>query len=163
MSEVGIANQIISAWQRHNKILIDLITAIPAKGLGAVPLESRGRTVAAQFYHLDRVRRGWTAYHKTGQKPKLDKFDKENPPNKTDLKKLLRESSKEVEDFLKGAVKNGFTPKMFNKEIVRWYTYLVEHESHHRGSILLALKQNNIKLPQKVVMDRIWGRWMFGK
>ena len=37
--------------------------------------------------------------------------------------------------------------------------YFIAHESHHRGSILLTLKQCGEKIPDAVK----WGLWEWGK
>jgi uncharacterized damage-inducible protein DinB len=37
--------------------------------------------------------------------------------------------------------------------------YFISHESHHRGSILLTLKQCGEKIPDAVK----WGLWEWGK
>jgi len=158
-----LAGQVLETWRRHNEILLLLLAAIPAKGMTALPAGSRGRTVALQFAHVDHVRRGWLSYFETGKRPKLPRDDKANPPNKPQLKKTLRDSARKVEAFLSDCIQTDAVPKRFSDHALRWMGYLIAHESHHRGQIALALKQSGLRLPEKVSMDGLWGRWFAGK
>ena len=162
--DVGnLADQVGGAWQRHNEVMLYLLDEIPSAGLKAVPADSRGRDVAAQFHHLIRVREGWVHFHTTGRRPTLERFDKAKPPIKAQLKKALRDSGKSVGTFLERALRGEAKPRMFGGQVVRWLAYLLEHESHHRGQMMLALKQAGLRLPERVAVDGLWGKWIRGK
>ena len=163
MNHEELTNQILAAWHRHNDILLYLLNEISKEGLLAKPTGSRGRDVAHQFAHLNRVRLGWLHYHATGKRPKLERFEKGEIISKTHLRKALQESGKEVANFLNQALSGKIRPKLFGKNAIRWMSYLIAHESHHRGQILLALKQTGIRIPEKVAVQGIWGKWIFGK
>jgi uncharacterized damage-inducible protein DinB len=158
-----LAREILATWKRHQQILLYLLQRIPEKHLGAVPLDSKGRDVARQFAHLDRVRRGWLQMHATGKRPELPKAPKDERPKKKELSAALRESGKLVEDWLARSLRKETRVRMFGGSPVRWMGYLIAHESHHRGSILVALRQSGLRLDEKVTIQGLWGKWMFGK
>jgi len=156
----ALADQVLETWRRHQEILMALLDAVPRGGLVAVPTGSRGRDVARQLAHLDRVRRGWLHLHATGERPRLPRDDKDRRPTKVQLRKRLRESGRQVEAFLGDALRGRARTRMFGGQPVRWMGYLVAHESHHRGQIALALKQAGKRLPDGVAVETLWGRWM---
>jgi uncharacterized damage-inducible protein DinB len=51
---------------------------------------------------------------------------------------------------------------MFGQSPVQWLGYLIAHESHQRGQIMLALKQSRLQLPEGVAEDELWGPWIDG-
>jgi uncharacterized damage-inducible protein DinB len=158
-----LIDQVLATWHRHNEILLYLLQHVPPRGLGAVPAGSRGRDVARQFAHLNRTRIGWLQYHETGKRPKLPSDAGGKPPTKAQLGKALRTSGKRVEAFLDDALRHEARPRLFGKQAIRWMGYLIAHESHHRGQILLALKQTGMRLPDRIAVQGLWGRWIFGK
>jgi len=100
MTQSELISQILETWHRHNNILLFLLEEIPAEGFAAVPSQSRGRDVARQITHMYRNRLEWIHYHETGKRPTLERFDKGEPPERSQLTEFMRESGEAVAQFL---------------------------------------------------------------
>lgn len=158
-----LVDQALAAWRRHQEIMLLLLGAVPRGGLAAKPEGSRGRDVARQFAHVCRVRTGWVAYHETGTRPKLPRADAGDRPTKAQLEKSLKSTGKEVEALLAAALRGEARIRMFGGNPLRWMSYLVSHESHHRGLVAVSLKQSGKPLSEDVAVGGLWGKWMHGK
>jgi uncharacterized damage-inducible protein DinB len=157
-----LAREVLATWKRHQQILTQLLTRVPEKQLGALPTDSKGRDVARQFAHLNRTRVGWLHFHATGARPELPKSSLGERPKKKELQAALKDSGKKIEELLAKALRKEARVRLFGKSPVRWMGYLISHESHHRGQIVLALRQSGFTFDEKVSQAQ-WGKWMFGK
>jgi uncharacterized damage-inducible protein DinB len=158
----SLLEQLLISWRLNNKVNLLLLRGIPQKGFAAVPLASRGRTVAAQFAHLHKVRWAWMRYNGENVRG-IPVFRKGAQPSRAQLLKAFRVSGKAVEEYVGSRLRAGQRIKYFKGQPVRWLIYMIAHESHHRGSILLALKQNGMRMPDKVALTAVWLTWYWGK
>jgi len=147
--------QIIKTWYINNRVNLKLIDAISDEGFNCSLSKRGGRTVALQFAHLHELRL-WKldrfAHELLGGQIKITKKEK---INKSLLKKRLSESADAVAKWFEKVIDDDGTIKGFKRGVVPMLGYLISHESHHRGSILLTLKQCGHKIP-KAVSYEIW-------
>ncbi len=85
----------------------------------------------------------------------LRRFESKEQPSRAELIKALRASTQAFRRFWR-EVGDGVRPlKGQKKGIAVSVAYFVAHESHHRGSILLTLKQCGHGIDKNTVHD-IW-------
>jgi uncharacterized damage-inducible protein DinB len=87
----------------------------------------------------------------------LFKFETEEEPSKKRLKEHLEASSSRIEAFLEDSAAGTAKRRVFKKGVIPHLGYLIAHESHHRGNILLTLKQCGHNLDQ-ATRYAIWNR-----
>jgi uncharacterized damage-inducible protein DinB len=158
----SLLEQLLISWRLNNKVNLLLLRAIPQKGFSAVPLASRGRNVARQFAHMHKVRWAWMRFNGENVRG-IPVFRKGAQPSRAQLLKAFRASGKAVERYVASRLRARARIKYFKGQPVRWLIYMIAHESHHRGSILLTLKQNGMRMPDRVALTAVWLTWYWGK
>jgi uncharacterized damage-inducible protein DinB len=134
-------DQILEAWRVNHRINLRLIEKISDEGLRATLSRRGGRTVVRQFAHLHYVR----IYQLTKRAKALAEgahvFATEDEPNRRTLTAALEDSSRRIEEWIRLASEGAPGVRTFKRGLVPTVAYLIAHESHHRGNILLTLKQ----------------------
>ncbi len=149
-------DELLEAWRTNNRINLFLIDRISAAGMKCTLSRRGGRDVALQFAHIHNVR-VWHLEKRAKDLSKgLSKFESKVSPKKTELKKALTASSRAVESFLGDVLSGKPRRRGFKKGLFTTLSYFVAHESHHRGSILLTLKECGHSLDNASAYA-IWG------
>lgn len=84
----------------------------------------------------------------------LNKIEKPAVITKNLLVTSFNNSGKAIEQILDKGFKEGKI-KNFKPHPSAFLGYLLAHEAHHRGQIILSLKQNN-HLPDRKILFGIW-------
>ena len=148
--------ELLKAWQTNNRVNLYLIDRIEPTGMKCTLSKRGGRDVARQFAHMHNVRVWQLEKRAKDLTHGLSKFETKVSPDKRELKKALTASSKAVESFLADVLAGKPKRRGFRKGIFTTLAYFVAHESHHRGIILLTLKECGHPVV-KDVRDNIWG------
>jgi uncharacterized damage-inducible protein DinB len=112
--------------------------------------------------HMHKVHVGWLKFNGVKLPPKAEPFTRNATPGRAELIAAFRASGHAVEKFIHDKLECGERIKFFQGKPVRWMCYVIAHDSHHRGQIALALKQNQMRLPQKSSLTDIWYSWYGG-
>jgi uncharacterized damage-inducible protein DinB len=149
-------SQLIETWQIHNRIHLYLLDSIKPEALSAVSA-SKGRNVAEQFAHVHNVRLMWLKSAAPDLLTRLEKIEKEAAAEKQLLHASLEASGQAIETLLGRGFAEGKI-KGFKPHAAAFLGYLISHESHHRGQIILTLKQAGYSVDKKVG----FGIWEWG-
>jgi uncharacterized damage-inducible protein DinB len=153
--------QLLETWHIHDRIHHYLLGAIPAEALAAVSA-SKGRSVAEQFAHIHNVRLLWLRSAAPDLVSGVAKLEKPargaGSFDAGELHRALEASGAAVATLLTRSFASGGRIKGFKPHAVAFLGYLVSHESHHRGQIVLTLKQSGHLLDKAVA----YGLWEWG-
>jgi uncharacterized damage-inducible protein DinB len=149
--------QFLETWEIHNRINLYLLDATEPSALGSLSA-SKGRSVGEQFAHIHNVRLMWLKSAAPELLKGLAKIEKDRSGDKKLLQKSLTDSGEAIKTLLKESVQQGGRVKGFKPHAPAFLGYLISHESHHRGQIILSLKQAGTTLDKKI----LYGIWEWG-
>jgi len=151
-----VAEDLLEAWRTNNRINLYLIDHISAAGMKCTLSKRGGRDVARQFAHMHNVRVWHLEKRAKDLAEGLTTFSTKVTPGKGELRKALAASSTAVESFLGDVLAGKPKRRGFKKGVFTTLGYFIAHESHHRGNILLTLKECGHSL-DKDLQYAIWG------
>lgn len=149
--------QLVETWNIHDRIHRYLLDAIPPEALTCLSA-SKGRTVAEQLAHIHNVRLLWLGPAAPELLDGLRKIEKGGAADKQALATALAASGSAIEALLRKSLASGGRIKGFKPHAVAFLGYLISHESHHRGQIVLTLKQAGHPVDRKTA----FGLWEWG-
>ena len=153
---MSFSEQIIETWQINSKINLMMLDALDTEAIHCTLSSRGGGTPAKQFSHLHSVR----LYRLEKSDKELlkgqTKLTKDDKLSKSLLKKRLNESSVAITKLLQQSIDNDGKVKGFKRGVIPMLGHLISHESHHRGNIMLTLRQCGHKLPESIRYG-IWG------
>jgi uncharacterized damage-inducible protein DinB len=146
---------LIDTWLIHCRINLYLLQAIDDELLQRSA--AKGRSAGEQFAHLHNVRLMWLKVAASDLFAQQTKIEKETPLTRQLLQQSLEDSGAAIAMLLEKGIAEGKI-KGFKPHPSAFVGYLISHESHHRGQLILLLKQAGHKLDAKV----LYGLWEWG-
>ena len=153
-----LLDTLLDSWDRNNRVLLNLLRAIPAGGLDARAAEG-SPTVAQMFTHMHHERMVSVlenAPEHAGRVPEQEW----NPERDTDrISQWLEESAGCVRDAVKGRVEADRALDQDFAHPVQLLQFLIFHEGYHHGQIKLALKAAGCPIADAEAGPLTWDVW----
>jgi len=149
--------ELIETFAINNRTNLYLLDAINEEHLTDLYTGSKGRNAGKQWAHLHDVRMMWLKVAAPDLLKGLVKLTDEESLRKEALKNALTQSGKAIEALFQQSAGSGKI-KGFKPHATAFLGYLLAHEAHHRGQIMITLKQNGHIVDKKVQ----FGIWEWG-
>jgi uncharacterized damage-inducible protein DinB len=155
MDNVQLADEVLRCWKINNEVDIILLRALPAV---IWPMKIPGyplKTVRMMGAHLHNARCGWI--NTLGRKWKIV------APSMVDNKQIsvkelivaLNASAGTMIELLATGLDNDNKLPGFAPGAVQFMHYMVAHEAHHRGQLIMISRQLGHPFPAPV-MGKLW-------
>lgn len=150
---------VLDSWDRNNRIVTNLLNAIPLEGLAA-KATPESPTVAALFMHFHYVRLVFIEENAPEFAPEVPTDEWGIEPDRDRLTRMLNESAQAVRDVVKAAVTTGRAMDLHYDHPILFLQHMLWHEGYHHGQIKIALKLAGVPLADEVIGPLSWNVWM---
>ena len=151
--ELNLETEIVEAFERSGQVTEYLVSILP-RDLWQQPSPSgRGRTIAAMVAHIHGVRRTFAKMGGAAPAPSLDR----NRVTIAQAQRALRQTNQAFTGLFRDSLARGQARiKGLPRRSVNMMAYLIEHDAHHRGQIMMRAKELGHTFEGVDIM-RIWG------
>jgi uncharacterized damage-inducible protein DinB len=148
-------------WQANCSINLDLLEAVPEETLG-LSAGKGARAVGEILMHMANVRNQWLKaitpdLIKGHGRPA--KLDKKTGPSKKDIRAAIEQTAAAVKLLIQQTGDSAGTIKAFKPDLMAFIFYLIAHDAHHRGQVLLTLRLCGHRLNRQLA----YGIWDWSK
>jgi len=154
-----ILESILDSWDRNNRILINLLRALPPGGLEARAMPG-SPSVAEMFTHIHYVRLVFLEEDlpEFGAKtPAREWFQETNPDT---IAAELERSGRAVRAAVALCLARGLAMKLHYDHPLLYLQHMIWHEGYHHGQIKLALKLAGLGFEDREIGRLTWRVWM---
>jgi uncharacterized damage-inducible protein DinB len=146
---------LLTAFNTNDRINHYMIDNLPQEAWTAKPPDGKGRTIAAIVAHMHNVRVMWLKAAKAEDIPaQLDR----STVTPAQAVRAFEASRQVLLAVMRRALETDGRVKGFRPDVAGFFGYLIAHDAHHRGQIVMLARQVGHPLPQKAM----FGMWEWG-
>ena len=159
MLDKDVLEVLLDSWDRNNRILVNLLRALPEGGLDARAMNG-SPSVAEMFTHIHYVRLIFIsedAPEFAGKMPEAEWLAERDPEK---IAEMLNQSAATVRRAVKSRLESGRQMQLHYDHPVLLLQHMIWHEGYHHGQIKLTLKLAGRPVTNKEAGPITWRVWM---
>lgn len=150
--EMRMEYSLADTWDLNQRVNRKLFDALTNEQLAYVA-DPRARSIADQFAHLHNARLLWLEHRAPTAFKLLKKIEKGEAERKT-LADAMELSARAIGEMIAEAERSGKL-KGWKRGLASFVGYVLAHEAHHRGQIVVHLKYARMPVPRDVAFE-LW-------
>lgn len=150
---------ILDSWDRNNRILVNLLRALPPGGLEARAMVG-SPSVAEMFTHIHFVRLIFISEDAPEFATQLPPREWLNEGNPDRIAEDLDRSAKAVRDAVESRIQHGQEMEVHYDHPLLYLQHMIWHEGYHHGQIKLALKMTGRPFDDEEIGPLTWDIWL---
>jgi uncharacterized damage-inducible protein DinB len=154
-----LLDAILDSWDRNNRILVNLLRALPEGALELTP-PAGSRSVGELFTHMHYCRLVFVHEDAPEYARPLPDGEWRAERDRDRLAALLDDSAAAVRDAVRGRLASGRAMDVHYDHPILMLQHFVWHEGYHHGQIKLALKQAGQPFDDEAIGPVTWDVWM---
>jgi uncharacterized damage-inducible protein DinB len=148
----------LDSWDRNNRILVNLLLALPEGTLDDRATEG-GPSIAKMFNHIHFVRLILVNEDVPEFATELPETEWQAESDRNKLARMLNESATVVRNAIKQCLETGRATKIHYDHPMLMIQHLIWHEGYHHGQIKLALKAAGHAMSDEQAGPLTWSIW----
>ena len=142
--------QWVGTWKINNRVNLFLLDKIDDEALYSTFRSNGAGKPIQQFSHINNVRIWKLRELAEDLAYKFPETDENSKLDRVFVRQMLIETESAVTELLRRGFENEGKIEGFRRGAVVLQCYFIAHESHHRGNIMLTLKESGYKIPKSV-------------
>ena len=162
MSELSgqrLLDDLFDAWDRNNRILVNLLRAIPKGGLD-IRATGSSPSIGQMFMHMHYVRLVFVQEDAPEFAIEVPRREWLTEPDRDRMARMFEESAATVRAAVHGKLTSGRPMDQHYDHPLLLLQHMVWHEGYHHGQIKLALKLAGHPFDDEEIGALTWDVWL---